>query len=402
MYNLLWWLRSHIFLRYFRNTLCVVLESGLLFLWTGAIPIWAATSNLHQAIVAYERGELLEAKACIDRVLEEPRYREKGATWYYRGVIYEKLLREKITSEEAIQLLEEILNAYRKVCTLTPGASQYHSFAQINLNKLWTYYLDRGRSYYRKEAFEQAIQQFTYCKQILPHNPQAYLYTAIAAHQDEKYDLAVRNYTHYVASDVTIPAAVYHSFAHLIIHVIKEPEQARTLLEQALLKYPFDNGLLHEQLQLYKLLGQMEEKLTHKQVTITASPQPAHRHYQLAYWYEQQNQWEKALVQYQKAAQRAPKALAPVLQQGIIYYNQAAQIADHIMNIAEDEWQFTSEQNLSHIAQHLRQALLCFEQANRLSPRNAFVLRHLEIIYRYLNQTDQAEKIVRRLRKYGF
>lgn len=75
-------------------------------------------------------------------------------------------------------------------------ASQYHSFAQINLNKLWAYSLDRGRRYYQQEAFESAIQQLKYCKKIVPTHLGAYLYTAIAVYQAEEHDLVLHNHTH--------------------------------------------------------------------------------------------------------------------------------------------------------------------------------------------------------------
>lgn len=44
-----------------------------------------------------------------------------------------------------------------------------------------------------------AVQQFKYYKKIVLTHPGAYLYTAIAAHQAEKHDLALhKNYTHYL------------------------------------------------------------------------------------------------------------------------------------------------------------------------------------------------------------
>jgi tetratricopeptide (TPR) repeat protein len=367
-------------------------------LWT--VPLWANPSLVNQAMVAFGREEFSEARAYIDRALEDTPNQDRGGSWYYRGVIYEKLLRDQIATEEATQFFEETLTAYCKVLVLTPVASQWHSFAQINLNGLWAYYLDRGRRYYKQEAFESAIQQFKCCQQIMPSNPYAYLYTAIAAHQGEEHDLALHNYTYYLESGVVAPVVVYHGLVHLTAYSLKDPTKALGILEAALLQYPFDNDLLYEQIQLYTVLGQFEvkQKLVKKQVTLT--PCEAAPHYQLGYLYEQQGQWQQALKQYQKAAELAPNRVEPVLQQGIVHYNQAAQSDQEITEMAEEKFQQGGTKRIEKLENCLEQAKFCFEQANKLSPQDPFILKHLQRIYRHLREPVQLKKIERRLRKY--
>lgn len=364
------------------------------------MPLWAKPSLVQQAIAAFEREESPKAKACIDQVLEEPNTQVREDVWYYRGVIYEKLLREKIATEEAPQLLEETLTAYRKVLTLTSVASQYHSFAQINLNGLWAYYLERGRRYYKQEAFGSALQQFKCCEEVLPGNPYTYLYTAIAAHQADDHDLALCNYTHYLASGVVVPAAVYHGLAHLTAYSLKDPKKALIILEQAVLQYPFDNDLHYEQLQCYTALGQVAAKQKLLQEWVAAMPYKAAPHYQLGYWYEQQGQWQQALAYYKKAAKLAPDSVEPVRQQGIVHYNQGVQCTQETTKMSEEEFRQIGAQWIQELENHFDKALPYFEQADKLSPRDPFVLKPLQHIYRFLRRPAQAKKIERRLRKY--
>jgi tetratricopeptide (TPR) repeat protein len=367
-------------------------------LW--AMPLWAKPSLVQQAIAAFEREELPEAKACINQVLEGPNTQVRGDYWYYRGVIYEKLLRSQIATEEAPQLLEEVLTAYHKVLALTPVASQYHSFAQINLNGLWAYYLERGRRYYKQEAFESALQQFKCCKEILPSNPYTYLYTAIAAHQEDDHDLALCDYIHYLASGVVAPAAVYHGLVHLTAYSLKDPEKALTILEQALLQYPFDNDLHYEQLQCYTALGQVDAKQRLVQEWVATTPYEAASHYQLGYWYEQQGQWKQAIAHYEKAAELAPDSVEPVRQQGIVHYNQGVQCIQETAKMSEEEFQKVGAQWIRELENHFDKALSCFEQADKLSPRDPLILKPLQNIYRCLQRPAQVKKIERRLRKY--
>ncbi len=367
-----------------------------------AVPLWAKSSIVKQSIVAFEREAFSEARVCIDKAMEETAIQTQGDAWYYRGVIYEKLLRDQIATEEADRLFEETLNAYLKTIALTPVASQYHSFAQINLNGLWAYYLDRGRRYYKQEAFGSAMQQFKCCKQIIPSDLYAYLYTAIAAHQDEEYDLALHNYTHYLESGVAVPAAVYRGLTHLTAYPLKDPTKSLKILEQALVQYPFDNDLLYEQLQHYTDLGQVEAEKEDLQNRITATPCEAALYYQLGYWYEQQAQWQQALKQYQKAAELAPDRVEPVRQQGIVHYNQAAQATQEITKMSDEQFQKVGAERIKKLENSMGQALSYFEQANKLSPRDSFILKHLRTIYLRLRKPIQAKKIERNLSKYKF
>jgi tetratricopeptide (TPR) repeat protein len=367
-------------------------------LW--AAPLWAKPSLVKQSIAAFEREEFSEARVCIDKAMEEAATQTQEDAWYYRGVIYEKILRNQIATEEAGRLFEEVLNAYFKVVALAPVASQYQSFAQINLNGLWAYYLDRGRRCYKQEDFESAIRLFTYCKQLIPGNLDAYLYTAVAAHQHEAHDVALRNYTHYLESAVVVPAAVYRGLAHLTAHALKHPIQALEILAQALLQHPFDNDLRYEQLQLYTNLGQVDVERERLKKRIAATPYEAVLYYQLGYGYEQQAQWQQALKQYQKAAELAPNSVEPVRQQGIVYYNQAVQATQEITKMSEEQFQEVGVQRIEKLENDLVQALPYFEQASTLSPREPFILKHLQTIYLRLRKPVQAKKIERCLRKY--
>jgi tetratricopeptide (TPR) repeat protein len=219
--------------------------------------------------------------------------------------------------------------------------------------------------------------------------------------------VALRNYTHYLESAVIVPAAVYRGLAHLTAHALKHPIQALEILAQALLPHPFDNDLLYEQLQLYTNLGRVEVERERLQKRIAATPCEAVLYYQLGYGYEQQAQWKQALKQYQKSAELAPNSVEPILQQGIVYYNQAVQDTQEISKMSEEQFQDVGAQRIEKLenyldqaSPYLDQASPYFEQASKLSPREPFIIKHLQAIYLWLRKPAQAKKIERCLRKY--
>lgn len=362
-------------------------------LW--ALPLQAKPSLLKQAIQAFDQDDWAQAQVLIDQATSSEE--AQGKTWYYRGAIYEKLLRNEITSEEAPQRLEKTLAAYRQALAMTLVPSQYHSFAQINLNNLWTYYLDRGRRYYRQENFEKAIEQWQYCEQIKAEAPCVSLYTAIASHQNEQYVLARQHYTQYLTQSKVAPAEVYRALAHLTAELEKNPQKGLQIIAEALPHYPFDHDLLYEQQALYQTLEQLDILKQQLEKKKGRSQQKAATYYQLGCWYELQGQTQEALQQYKKATKLAPSQVAPIRQQGIVYYNQAAQLTKKIQEMPDEEFQEKGRELKKDITRALEQALPCLEQARRLQPRDTLILKHLQTLYIRLQKPAQAAKIRQQL-----
>ncbi len=358
----------------------------------------ASPSIVNRAINALENKDFTQAQMLIDQAIEAHTVNEQASTWYYRGVIYEALLRDNVAKEEAAEFLALALASYQQALALAPATSQYHSFAQININGLWAYYLDRGRRYYKQEAFERAIDQFDICKKIKPEDPYAYLYTGIAAHQDERYELALHNYEQYLKVGGDSPA-VHRGLANITADCLKDTDKALATLDQALLRYPLDNDLLQAQMQLYMRHDGAEEKERLLKEQIAAAPLEATFPYHLGYLYERWGQLQKALEYYQKAASLATDKVEPVLQQGIVYYNQAVQVLDKIADMSEEEFQQVGTTFIKTFQEHLKQALPYFEKANAIKARDVFILKHLCEAYLRLNMLTKANKTERCLRK---
>ncbi|MEM9417190.1 MAG: tetratricopeptide repeat protein [Bacteroidota bacterium] len=364
-----------------------------------SLPLQAQPPLIHQALVAFDKDDLEQAQTAIDQATSQAA--TSGPAWYYRGAIYEALLRKQISSEEAPELFAATLASYRQALALTPPASQFHSFAQINLNNLWAYYLDRGRRYYRQENFDKAVEQWQYCEQIRTDQPCVELYKAIAAHQDEQYALARQHYTQYLTQATTVPAPVYRGLAQVTAQLDQHAKQALLIIEQALQQYPFDNDLLAEQLALYQVGDGEKEALPQRLAKkLAAAPHDPALYYQLGYWYEQQGQPAQALLQYQQAATLAPHNIEPMRQQGIVHYNQAAQLTQTIEAMPAEAFQEKGMELRQALTKHLAQALACFKQARKRQPRDLFTLKHLQTLYLRLKKPAKAAKIERKLWKY--
>ena len=358
---------------------------------------------IKQALACFDQGQFSEAQALIDQASQDKTLQLQASTWYYKGVVYEQLMRKNIALDIAGQYLEEALKAYQKTLTLTPEANQYHSFAQLNKQELWAYYLNRGVRYYKAEAFDRAIEAFAICKRIQPDDAHALLYTAIAAHQEEQYDLALAQYKAYLQLEKGKPA-VYCGLASITANQLHKPEQAKSILDQALQAYPWDVGLLEAQHQLLLALKELGARKQQLKEQVTASPLNPLPHFQLGYFYEQANQLEVAATYYQQAVNLALQELAPICRLGIVYYNQAANIINEAVAMPDHDFQQTGEELTNQAEQYFRKALHSFKQARKLDRGNLFILKQLHVIYTRLHMPEKAQIIgdILKRKKGGF
>jgi tetratricopeptide (TPR) repeat protein len=358
----------------------------------------ATSSSIQYALQAFDQGDLEKAQTIIDELVTDGKHQKQASSWYYRGVIYDQLMRTHIASDAAATYRAEALQSYQQALMLSKQASQYHSFAKINLQALCTYYMNRGVQYYKMEAYEEALEQWDIARQIDPQSPLITLYSAIVAQQREQYEQAWHGYEQYQALGYQ-DVAVYRALANLAINHLKDSNKARTILQEALQKYPWDVHLLEEYYELLATQHQLEDKQAELQSQLLAAPHQPVYHYQLAYLYAKMNQYEQALDTYQQALARAPRQLEIIIQLATLYYNRGARALNSIIELPEEEFQHTGPTRIEQANQDLQQAAVYWEKARRLSPKNLYILQQLRTLYKRLDNTKKAEAIAQQMKR---
>lgn len=276
-----------------------------------------------------------QARLAIDEAIKDSKLVNHPATWYYRGVIYDRLLRDHIAWEEASTLLNEALAAYAQAKKLgLQKSKQLHSFAVGNLAALWRYFLNRGVGYYRQEAVDQAIEQFVICRRILPEEPTPLLYMAIVYHNADQPEEALRYYQDYLA--VQGPQfAVARAMAAIHYHKLKNFDKAITILNAALLQFPFNNELLEEKCLIYEASGRIDDYaaslvigVQHKEIDAC-----------YAYAYLLEHQGREAIPYYQQVLKDHPYQYDTLRQIGFLFYNEAIKLYVHTLKLVGDKAQ---------------------------------------------------------------
>ncbi|CAH2560142.1 Putative PEP-CTERM system TPR-repeat lipoprotein [Cardinium endosymbiont of Oedothorax gibbosus] len=278
-----------------------------------------------------------QARLAIDEAIKDSKLVNHPATWYYRGVIYDRLLRDHIASEEASTLLNEALAAYAQAKKLgLQKNKQLHSFAVGNLAALWRYFLNRGMGYYRQEVVDQAIEQFVICRRILPEKPTPLLYMAIVYHNADQPEAALRYYQDYVA--VQGPQfAVARAMAAIHYHKLKNFDKAITILNAALLQFSFNNELLEEKCLIYEASGKINDYAASLAVGVQHKKIDAC--YAYAYLLEYQGRMQEAIRYYQQVLKDHPYQYDTLLQIGFLFYNEAIKLYVHTLKSVGDKAQ---------------------------------------------------------------
>eukprot|EP01132_Coremiostelium_polycephalum_P000152 gene152-205_t len=338
-----------------------------------------------------------QAQTEIDACLADPKNQQKAHIWYYRGVVYDQLMRNHITEEVASTYLQEAIRSYQHAAECSHAPSQYHSFAQINLRDLHVYYLNRGVQYYELEAFDEALAQLAICHQILPPTAQTLLYSAIIAQRAAQVSQALQYYEQYLQAGYSHPT-VYQAMANLTYASTSNVDQAVGLLQKGIQAYPWQVDLLFAYCQLLienKQLTHWEEALQ-KQLEI--QPTDPLTHHQLAVLYVQSKRTEQAMIHYQRACALAPDQLEPAWQLARLYYNQGIMCLNQVAGMKEEEFQQVGQAKIKEAHTYLEGSLPYFLKSAQLSPKNLSILQPLYTLYTQLSMKKKANQVAHKMK----
>lgn len=369
---------------------------GLLFFcFTPAICL---SNNIQTALEAFQSGDLEKAQQVIDATVPKDSDANSAQGWYYRGVIYEQLMRKNITSDLSPHYLEEALTAYRKTLLCSKTQPQYYRFAEINLEKLWKYYINRSVQYYKMEYFEEALKQLEIVKRINPAADLIILYTAIINHQIEDYTQALDGYIQYLTCH-SQDASLYRILAALTISHQGDIDKAQELFQVALKKYPWDYNLLED---YYELLA--DNQLLHKQQhyldsQLITNANNAIYYYQLAHLHYKLDHYGEAIEYAKKALYLAPSQPEVILQIATIYYNFAAKVLHNTLALSEEEFQQQNKQEIQKCNTTIQEAIIYLKRARKANPKNLYILQQLRMLYKWSANDSRAHIIEQQMHK---
>ena len=133
--------------------LCFLLSSNYIF-----------ANEISDAIKLYHKGDYFQAKDTI----EKSKKQDTPKFWYYRGIIFHKLFKSEILSDNADKYLKETVKSYKEVEKFKN--KQFDNYAQKNLNELFKFLMQRGNTYVKMENYHDALIFFQRANDIEKEN----------------------------------------------------------------------------------------------------------------------------------------------------------------------------------------------------------------------------------------
>lgn len=361
-----------------------------------------APVSMNKVSTRIENGELLEAKALADSAVTLEEMKNKGKTWFHRGKVYQAIAQDSTQSYPEVENpVKTAVESFKKTKELEDEGSMYYTQSDQRMEQLWSVNLNEGAKLYQSNNYEGAIDYFEKAQLAKPGDTTAYLYAGIAAQQVENMQKAEENYEYLVNELDYEDEQIYNSLIYIETQINNNADEALKYISKARELFPDNEDYIKQEINILINQGRYEEANDRTAEAIESDPDNPVLYYNRGVLFEQMDQGEKAVENYQKAIELDSEYYDAVFNLGAYYYNKAANILKPINQMDLEEYEEKGEEIEKEAAKWFEKALPHLKKAIDLQPDNTKALQTLSTVYERLGMEDEAEEIKQKLSNMG-
>lgn len=361
--------------------------------------------KVSKAEMAFNDNKLDIAKAEVDeafKVNAKGKVTTVAKNWYTKGRIYKAIylddsteFRDLAPKEEALQTAMESFN---KVKTMEKETSTYVIFVDQEISQLYGYIVNEGAEKYNDNDFEGAYNSFMTALVVSPGDTTALLYGGVSAQQAEMMDEALAAFQQ-LADDGNATLDTYKTMIYLYRTDKEDMDKVLEVVDQALAQFPENNELIQEKITSLIIMERSDEAQAELEAAINNDPTNALYYYFLGYLYDQKEDSDNSIEQYQKALELDPEYYEANYNLAVVYYNKAREIISELNNLSLDEYRKKESEYVERASVHFKESLPYFEKAAEIRPdEDIQLLETLEGVYLQLKMTDKADALEKRIK----
>lgn len=367
-------------------------------------------------------NELVKAKGEIDQAITHEKTMSDGKTWYYRGLIYEKIYKNSFAMKEGTEdLLYPELQAVKEGSVLTAVESFQKSIElgsrKINMSEvkghhaemsMWAY--QEGVNYYNEKDFGDAAKYFETCFDIKKDYQQ--IDTMAAYNAGLAYKLAKNNTKAEELIKYCIETGYQVEQGYLdLLHMYKEAvdeEKYKSTLKEAREKLPNNQDIIQEEINVYLESQEYDKALVNLDQAIANDPSNKALIYARGIILDNQQStlradgkedeaneaYAKAEADYKKVVELDPEGFDGNYSLGALYYNRGAEMLNEANNILDDAKYKVAK---AAAEKQLTAALPYLEKAHALNAEDIDTMTSLKTIYARTNQTEKYDAMKEKL-----
>lgn len=353
-----------------------------------------------------ESGDLTKAKNLIEETIDSTNEKSVSTitwprTWEVRGEIYDEIYKSGKNVEGVEKPLFIAYDSYKKAMELDEKSRNAKSlavkftFLQQNLSNFAVTSFNNGVYEDALSCFER-ILNINKFPVMLKEGAEAYIDTVIvynaglAAYNAKNWDKAVEYYG--MAAQYGYKGALCYKFVYDALKAKGDTIAAVAKLKEGFTKYPTDEVLMYDLINLYIQENNPTEALTYIEKAISESPKNVTLWVSKGSMLDKLGQEEQAIATYKQAIEIDPNSLTPYFNMSVIYCNKGIKLYNESVDIPTSEKQ-RYEETLAKGKAYFEQALPFIEKAYEIGPNEIAILESLRMVYYRLGMNDKYQEI---------
>ena len=374
-----------------------------------AFATYAQKGKVSSALNFKDTGNLDKALVAIDEAIDASNPKTKSSitwprTWEVRGEIFQAIAQSKDANVKklAADPLTEALKSYKKALELD-DKGRFSKSVKIKLTLLTNDLTNQAVESFNAENYDRALLSF---EQILElqeiaimkaDNPEGIdtiivFNAGLAAFNAENYAKAIKYYNE-AAKHGYNEGRTYQllSKAHL---ENKDTANALIALQDGFQKYPEDNGVLVELINIYINSGKTNDAMKYLSLAIEQDPENSTYYFAQGSLFDQVGEQEKSIQSYEKAIKVNPEYYDAHYNLGALFYNNGVKQIEVANKVPASE-NVRYEAELKKADEWFEKALPLMEKCRELKPDDPYALESLRNLYYRLKMLDKYEEIMK-------
>jgi tetratricopeptide (TPR) repeat protein len=335
----------------------------------------------------YKYDELDKAREAINEASANETTSGSAKTWYYRGLIYQKMYKHEKFGNLDSNALMIAYDSYKKALELDPD---YEFKEEITQNKqvIANQIFGKGVENFNSKKFDAALADFENVLKIAPNDTLATLNAAYSAEKSGNKAKAKDYYSKLI--DMKYKDPRIYIFLGGVYKSMGDTAQALATVQKGRQAFPSENILVIEELNMYLFSGKDKEALEALRLAIQAEPKNEKLYFAQGTVYDKLNRKDEAATSYKKAIELKPDYFDAYYNLGAMYFNEAAEMANkanEMKNITEygkAKEKFDAK---------FKEAQPYLEKAWELNPKDENTMTSLKQLYVRLNENEKYEKV---------
>jgi len=369
------------------------------------------TAQVTSALSMKDSGDLKKAVTTINEAVDPSSEKAEKTinwpkTWEVRGEIYQAIFQSKDPEVKKLSdnPLQEAYDSYKKALELDTKGKLDNSI-KIKLTLLTNDLANQAVDAFNNNKYEEAEQSFEEILKInnldvmKAENPNAvdtaYIFNAgLAAYRAQDYDKAIKYFKE--AAQYDYNGARTYSLIADTYQQQKDTLDALETLKEGFKKYPEDNIILTNMIQIYLNLKKTEDAMRYLKMAIEQDPNNASYYFAQGRLYEEQNNEEQAIEAYKKAIDADNSYFDAYYNLGALYYNKGVEQIDVANSVPAGNNEKYMEE-IKKADKWWEKALPYMEKCHELKPDDRMTLESLKNLYYRTKQMDKYNAILKQL-----